>query len=106
MNQSQWMSLIRSAGLFLGGILVARGVLNDTQLADLIDRISRAIPLVMTAATALYSLGLTLWGLFNHTDRSKISAVTAMPGVKSIVVKAAAPANSAASMAANDDNQP
>ena len=77
----------------------------DKKLA-LIDQIVNAIPVISAGLTAAYSLYLMVWGLMKHTDAAKIAEVSALPEVKSIVIKASAPASSAGAAAAIDPAQP
>ena len=86
MTQSMWMSFISSVLLFVGGILVSRGVLSNTALTTLIDSVNAAIPLVVTFVGAIVPIALTIWGILTNTPSAQLKAVENMPDVYQIVV--------------------
>ena len=92
MNQDQLLSLLRAVLQIFGTSIVAHGILG----------INGAMWEQITGAVII--LAPVLWGIAIHTDSAKIAAVTAMPDVKQIVVKAGAV--DGAAQAANDPAQP
>lgn len=92
MNQDQLLSILRAVLQIIGTSIVAHGTLG----------INGAMWEQITGAVIM--LAPVLWGVAIHTDSAKIAAVTAMPDVKQIVVKAGAV--DGAAQAAADPAQP
>lgn len=90
MNQDQFLGMLRSLIAVGGGIAVAHGTLNDSQVTQIGGIAASLVPFV--------------WSFFAHTDSAKIAAVTALPDVKKIVTTPV-PSNSAVAAAANDPSQ-
>jgi hypothetical protein len=81
-NVDQILSIVRwllSVGGPLGALLVARGM-----PAGDVTALQGSIIAVIGAAPPVISF---VWGLFAHTNSSKIAAVAAMPDVEKIVVQ-------------------
>lgn len=92
MNQDQVLSLVRTLLQILGTSIVAHGTLGIN--GAMWETISGAVIMLVPVA----------WSMYSHTDGQKIAAVTAMPDVSKIVVKAGAVDGAAA--AAADPAQP
>jgi hypothetical protein len=99
MNYEQMLSLLRlllGIGGPVGALLVARGMTQDQVTA-----LSTSLLTIAAALPPIISFGLSL---VRHSDAGEIKAVTAMPAVSAIVVKANATDGVAAAVA--DSAQP
>jgi hypothetical protein len=56
--------------------------------------------------TAFLTIGASIWTILAHTNSAKLAAVEAMPNITKIVVDRAAPEDSDAKEAANDQGRP
>ncbi len=92
MNQDQFLGMLRNLIAFSGGIAIGHGWLNSEQVTLIGGAIAAVAPVI--------------WTYFVHTDSAKIAAVTALPDVSKVVVKLTAAPDSAAAVAAADNNQP
>ena len=92
MNNDQALSLLRTVLQIVGTGIVAHGTLgiNGAMWEQLSGGIIMLAPVI--------------WSMYVHTDSQKIAAVTAMPDVAQIVVKAGAV--DGAAQAAADPAQP
>lgn len=86
----QWQSLIRSLGIFLGGIFVSFGLLNQTSVSTLVDQAVAAAPVIINFVAAITPIALTVWGMISHRNTANIAAVKDVPG-QGVVVGPAAP---------------
>jgi hypothetical protein len=100
LNLDQALSIVRwllSLGGPLGAWLVAHGM-----SADQVNALSSALIALVGALPPLVSI---IWSLARHSDAGKLKAASAMPEVKSIVVRPVA-ADSAAGALASDTSEP
>lgn len=74
MNSDQIASLIRWLMTGVGTYLIAHGM-SQGDVANLTNWL-------IMGAGVLPVLISVIWGLFKHTDASKVKAVAAMPGIK------------------------
>lgn len=91
-NLDQAWSALRTILAAVVGWAAGRHLIGDDTAALLLTIAPIAVPLV--------------WGMLAHTDAAKISAVEALPDVKSIIVAPSAPLESAAIDAATDPARP
>ena len=95
-NVDQLFSIARwllSVGGPVSSLLIARGI-----PADKVSSLNTAL---LTVLGALPPIASFIWGLWAHTDNSKLKAVEAMPDVSKIIVNTAAPPNGAMAAAAD-----
>lgn len=90
MNQDQILSLVRQIVALGGGIAIGRGWLTADQLTLITGIVTALVPLV--------------WGVYAHTNSSKMASVESMPDVKNIVIEAGA--NGSVGAAAHDPSRP
>ena len=81
----QWKSLGRTLVPFIGGILVARGVMNATQFDSLVNQIGTIITDVTVLAGMVAPIATAVWGMISHNDANKVAAAAALPGIKVVV---------------------
>jgi hypothetical protein len=75
----------------IGGILIARGVMNATQFQSLTD----ALTTIITDGTVLFGVAAPIvtgvWGMMAHSNKAVVTQAAKLPGVK-VLVSDAAPA--------------
>ena len=68
MNSDQWTSLIRSAAIFLGGILATKGFVSSSDAAVLVTAI-------ITLGSALVTVIPAVWGIMTHSHASMAASL-------------------------------
>lgn len=91
-NWQQWASLIRTIVPLLGGILIARGVMNATQFDSLVNQFTTVITDVGVLIGLLAPVVTAVWGMVSHSNKAAVTAVASLPGVK-VMVSDNAPAD-------------
>ena len=90
MNEDQILSISRSIVALLGGIAIGRGWISSDQLTLISGIVASLVPLI--------------WGIYAHTNSSKLASVEAIRDVKSIVIEPGA--NGSMGEAAHDPTRP
>lgn len=71
-NKEQILSILRNLLSLGAGYFIAKGTITVEQAATITNEI-------MVAAPAVIGIGVFIWGLRAHTDKSKVEAVASMP---------------------------
>jgi hypothetical protein len=85
MNLPQLYSAIRWFLSVVGAILAAKGLIDKTAFAAVIDKIMEAAPVVTNAVGVVMALAPLVWGLFKHTNTNTVKAAAEVPGVSQII---------------------
>lgn len=91
-NWQQWASLIRTIVPLLGGVLIARGVMNATQFDSLVNQIGTVFTDVTVLIGLLAPVVTAVWGMMGHSNKAVVTEAANLPGVK-VMVSDAAPAD-------------
>ena len=79
-NQDQTMSLIRAALMFVGNMLIAKGLLSSGDASVLATA-------VVAGLGAIFTAWPIIWGLLSHSHDAMIHAVNAADNGRKVVDK-------------------
>jgi hypothetical protein len=77
MTSDQIKAVGRVAGGFVGGVLVAKGLLNGEQL----NAVLQSFPSIVDALGVLLSAGAAIWGAWRASPQQQLNSVAARPDV-------------------------
>ncbi|HEX8838217.1 MAG TPA: hypothetical protein VF748_14845 [Candidatus Acidoferrum sp.] len=78
-------SLIRSLTPFIGGLLVMRGVMNQTQFDSLANQIGTVVTDMTVLGGMLAPVATAVWGMATHTNAAVVKAAGQVPGATVLV---------------------
>ncbi len=81
-NLQQLFSAVRTLVPFIGGILVARGVMNATQFDSLINQLGTIVTDVTVLIGAVAPVATMVWGMIKHTNVNVVKEAAQVRGVK------------------------
>lgn len=73
MNEQQLESLLRMILQFAGGFVVAKGWVDEKTM--------------LGVAGALVTFGVTMWGIWRHSDVEIVKSAAKLPDVREVVTK-------------------
>ena len=105
LNAGTWQSVIRSAGLVIGGALAYAGLISQTSVSDIVQKMVDAAPAVTQAISLVMPIAFAIWGAFTHTDAAVVQTASQVQGVAE-PIKIASNAPAALLALAKDDSVP
>jgi hypothetical protein len=87
---SQALSLARTLIPFVGGCLVMKGVMTETEYSSLIDAFTKWATDTSVLVGMLAPIISAVWGMVTHSDTAVVKAAATVPGVSVAVAPTAA----------------